>query len=92
MQIIHSLIQKYQKLNSKIIQSIGFLGGFVRPLSKIGLPLMKNVPVLLGKRVLIPLVLTAEKSVADAGMHKRMLGTEIHPLDLAQQRALKIVN
>ena len=53
---------------------------------------MKNVPVLLGKRVLIPLVLTAEKSVADAGMHKRMLGTEIHPLDLAQQRALKIVN
>ena len=53
---------------------------------------MKNVPVLLGKRVLIPLVLTAEKSVADAEMHKRMLGTEIHPLDLAQQRALKIVN
>ena len=40
------------------------------------LPLMKNVIKPLAKSVLIPLGLTAAASAADAGIHKKILGSE----------------
>ena len=53
-----------------MIQLGGFLGRLFSPLLKIGLPLMK-----LAKSVLIPLGLTAAASAADAGIHKKLLGS-----------------
>ena len=52
---------------SKMIQSGGFLG----PLLKTGLLLIRNVIKPLAKSVLIPLGITAAASAADAGMHKK---------------------
>ena len=60
---------------SKMIQSGGFLGRLLRPLLKTGLPLMKSVIKPLAKSVLIPLGLTAAASTADAGTHKKILGS-----------------
>ena len=60
---------------SKIIQSGGFLGRLLGPLLKTGLPLIKNVIKPLVKSVLIPLRLTAAASAADAGIHKKILGS-----------------
>ena len=45
------------------------------PLLKTGLPLIKNVIKPLAKSVLIPLGLTAAASAADAGIHKKILGS-----------------
>ena len=42
---------------------------------KTGLPLVKNVIKPLAKSVLIPLGLTATASAADAGIHKKILGS-----------------
>ena len=63
---------------SKMIQSGGFLGKLLGPLLKIGLPLIKNVLTPLAKRVLVPLGLTAAASAADAGIHKKILGSGGH--------------
>ena len=63
---------------SKMIQSGGFLGKLLGPLLKTGLPLMKSVIKPLAKSVLIPLGLTAAASAADAGIHKKILGSG-HP-------------
>ena len=60
---------------SKMIQSRGFLGRLLGPLLKTGLPLIKNVIKPLAKSVLIPLGLTAATSAADAGIHKKFLGS-----------------
>ena len=60
---------------SKMIQSGGFLGRLLGPLLKIGLPLKKSVIKPLAKSVLIPLGLTAAASAADAGTHKKILGS-----------------
>ena len=60
---------------SKMIQSGGFLGRLVGPLLKARLPLIKNVIKPLTKSVLIPLGLTAAASAADAGIHKKILGS-----------------
>ena len=60
---------------SKIIQSGGFLSRLIGPLLKTGLPLVKNVIKPLSKSVLIPLGLTAAASAADAGIHKKILGS-----------------
>ena len=60
---------------SKMIQSGGFLGRLLGPLLKTGLPLIKNVIKPLAKSVLIPLGLTAAVSAADAGIHKKILGS-----------------
>ena len=56
---------------SKMIQSGGFLSRLLGPLLKTGLPLIKNVIKPLAKSILIPLVLTAAASAADAGIHKK---------------------
>ena len=60
---------------SKMIQSGGFLSRLLDPLLKTGLPLIKNVIKPLAKSVLIPLGLTAAASAADAGIHKKILGS-----------------
>ena len=53
----------------------GFLGRLLGPLLKTGLPLIKNVMKPLAKSVLIPLGLTAAAWAADAGKHKKILGS-----------------
>ena len=58
-----------------MIQSGGFLGKLLGPLLKTRLPLMKSVIKPLAKSVLIPLGLTAAASGADAGIHKKILGS-----------------
>ena len=60
---------------SKMIYSGKFLGRLLGPLLKTGLPLIKNVIKPLAKSVLIPLGLTAASLVADAGIHKIILGS-----------------
>ena len=59
-------------------KSGGFLGKLLSPLLKTGLPLTKNVINPLAKSVLIPLGLTAAASAADAGIHKKILGSGGH--------------
>ena len=58
-----------------MIRSSGSLGRLLGPLLKTGFPLMKNVIQPLAKSVLIPLGLTASASAADAGIHKKILGS-----------------
>ena len=60
---------------SKMIQSGKFLGRLLGPLLITELPLMKSVIKRLGKSVLVPLGLTAAESAADAGIHKKILGS-----------------
>ena len=60
---------------SKMIQSGGFLGRLLGPLLKTGLPLIKKP---LAESVLIPLGLTAAASAADAGIHKKILGSGLN--------------
>ena len=60
---------------SKIIESGGFLGRLLGPLLKTGLPLIKNVIKPLAKSVLISLGFSAAASAADAGIHKKILGS-----------------
>ena len=60
---------------SKMIQSGGLLGRLLGPLLKTGLPLIKSILKPLAKSVLIPLGLTAAVSAADAGIHKKILGS-----------------
>ena len=60
---------------SKMIQSGGFLGRLLGLLLKPGLPLIKNVIKPLAKSALIHLGLTAAASTADAGIHKKLLGS-----------------
>ena len=70
---------------SKIIQSGGFLSKHPGPLLKTGLPLKKNVIKPLAKIVLIPLGLTAATSVADAGIQKKVLGSETTTLVISNE-------
>ena len=66
---------------SKMIQWGGYLGRLLGPLLKTGLPLIKNVIKPLAKSVLIAVGLTAAASAADAGIHKKILGSgHNHPL------------
>ena len=60
---------------SKMIQLGGFLGRLLGPLLKTGLTLMKSVIQALAKSVLILLGLAAAASAADAGIHKKILGS-----------------
>ena len=58
-----------------MIQSGGFLGRLFGPLLRTELPLMKSVIKSLAKIVLVPLGLTVAASAADAGIHKKILGS-----------------
>ena len=83
----------------KMIQSGRFLGRLIRPLLKTGLPLIKNVIKPLPKIVLVLLGLTAAASAADAGIHKKILGSGNCPLSTTliisndeMKEIIKIVN
>ena len=56
-----------------MVQSGFFLGRFLGPLLKTGLPLITNIIKPLAKNVLIPLGLTAAASAADARIHNKIL-------------------
>ena len=58
-----------------MIQSGRFLGRLLGSSLKTGIPLIKNIIKPLAKSVLIPLVLSAATSAADAGTHKKILGS-----------------
>ena len=64
---------------SKRKQSGGFLGRLPCPLLKTRLLLMKKIIKPLPKSVLISLGLTAAASAADAGIHKKILGSGHQP-------------
>ena len=66
---------KFKAQINNIIQSGGFFSKLLGPLLKTGLPLIKNVIKPLAKSVLIPLGLTEVASAADAGTHKKILGS-----------------
>ena len=65
----------------KIRQVSRFLCRLQGPLLKTGLPLIRNEIKPLGKRVLMPLALTAPASAI--AIHKKMFGSSRHPSDLA---------
>ena len=58
-----------------MIQLGGFLGRILGPLLTTRLPLMKSLTQPFGESVLISLELTAAASAADAGIHKKILGS-----------------
>ena len=60
---------------SKMIQLGGFLDRLLGPSLKTGLPLMESVTQPLAKSFLILLGITAASSAADAGIHKKILGS-----------------
>ena len=74
-----------------MIQSGGFLGRLLGPLLKTGLPLIKNVIKPLAKSVLIPLGLTAAASAADAGIHKKILGSGTTTLIISNDEMKDII-
>ena len=76
---------------SKMVQLGGFLGRLLGPLLKKGLPLIKSVIKPLAKIVLISFELTAAASAADAGIHKKILGSG-RPLDLASRKTALIIS
>ena len=76
---------------STIIQSERFLGRLLRPLLKTRLTLMKNVIKPLAKSVLIPLGLTAAASAADAGIHKKILGSGTTTLIISKDEMKDII-
>ena len=56
---------------NKIVESGGFLGRYLGPLLKAGLPLIEKVLKPLAKSVLITLGLTAAASETDTAIHKK---------------------
>ena len=76
---------------SKIVQYEGFLGKLLGPLLKTGLPLIKNVIKPMAKSVLIPLGLTAATSAADAGIQKKIFGSEITTLIITKEEMNNIL-
>ena len=71
-----------------MIQSGGFLGRLLGALLKSGLLLIKQ----LTKSVLIPLGLTAAASAADAGIHKKILGSGNCPSSSISHMATLIIS
>ena len=69
---------------SKIKKSWGFLGRLLGPLSKIGLPLMKNALKSLTKKALIPL-LTTPTLATDAAIQKKFMALN-HKIDNFKRR------
>ena len=84
-------IKLFKTQLSKMIQSGAFLGRLLGPLLKTGLPLIKNVIKPLAKSVLIPLGLTAAASAADAGIHKKILGSGTTTLTISNDEMKDII-
>ena len=76
---------------SKMIQLGGFLGRLLGPLIKIGLPIIKSVVKPLAKSLLIPLGLTAAAAAADAGIHKKLLGSGTTTLIISNDKMKNIM-
>ena len=74
-----------------MMQSGESLGRLLGPLLNTGLLLMKNVTKPLGKSVLIPLGLTAAASAADAGIHKKILGSGTTTLIISNDEMENII-
>ena len=75
-----------------MIQSGVFLGRLLGPLLKTGLPLMKNVIKPLAKSILAPLGLTAAAAAAaDAGIHKKILGSGTTTLIISNDEMKDII-
>ena len=74
---------------SKMIQSEGFISRLLGPLIKPELPLIKNVIKPLAISVLIPLELTA--AAADAGIHKKILGSGTTTLIISNEKMNNIM-
>ena len=68
-------VENLRKALVNYLQSGGFLGRLLAPLLRTGLPLMKSVIKTLAKNVLAALELTAAAAAADAGIHKKILGS-----------------
>ena len=64
-----------------MIQPGGVLGKLLGPFLKTGLLLIRNIIKPLAKSILIPLGLTATKSAADAGRHKKNLSFWIYSIN-----------
>ena len=75
-----------------MIQSGGFLGKLLGPFLKTRLPLIKNVTTPLAKSVLIPLGLTVAASAADAGIHKKILGSGRHSSSASHNTTTLIIS
>ena len=75
----------------KIIQSGGSLVRLLGLILKTGLPLIKNVIKPLAKSVLITLGLTAAASTADAGIHKKLLGSGNMTLTISNDETHDII-
>ena len=74
-----------------MIPSRGFLSRLLGELLKAGLSLMKSVINPLAKSVLIPLGLTAAASAADAGIHKKILGSGTTTLIISNDEMKDII-
>ena len=74
------------KLSKTQLSGMAQSGGFLDPLLKTALPLMKIIITPLAKSVLIPLGLTAAASEADAGIHKKILGSGKRPASSTKRR------
>ena len=77
---------------SRMIQLGGFLGRLLGPLLKAGLPLIKNAIKPLAKSLLIPLGLATAASAADAGIHKKILGSSFPSSSASHNTTLIISN
>ena len=76
---------------SKMVQSGRFLARLLSPLLKTELTLIKNVIKPLVKSVLIPLGLTAAALAADAGIHKKILGSRTTALILSNDEMEDVI-
>ena len=74
-----------------MIQLGWFLSRLIGPLLKTGLPLIKNVIKPLAQSVLIPLGLTTAASAADAGIHKKILGSGNTALIISNEQRNHII-
>ena len=78
---------------SKMIQSGGFLGRFLGPLLRTGLPFMKNLIKPSAKSALIPLGLTAAASAAGDGIHHICLNlSKISAVNLLDSGVVKYLS
>ena len=73
-----------------MIQSGGFLSRLLGLLLKTGISLIKDVIKPLAKSLLIPLGLTAAALAADAGIHKKILGSG-NPSSSHNNNTVKII-
>ena len=79
----------------KIISQKGRLFNFIVQLVKVGLPLMKNVLMLLAKSVLIPLGFMAAVSITVAAIQKKIYGSGMTTIVISNKEMkeiMKIVN